>query len=50
MCRTCSRDFQTLAEQRYLGIVERGETIPWSEMRDDVLAIRGQRQAGYSRD
>jgi predicted transcriptional regulator len=28
------RDFQTVAEQRYLGMVERGETIPWSEMRD----------------
>jgi predicted transcriptional regulator len=79
------RDFQAVAEQRYLRIVEGGETIPWSEMhpligrpvRGDlrelvigrrargyvalyryvpeldtafVLAIRGQREAGYSRD
>lgn len=31
------REFQQIAEQRYARIVESGETVPWSVMRDYLM-------------
>lgn len=31
-------DFDAVAEQRYAGIVETGETVPWDEMRSYLQA------------
>lgn len=31
-------DFDAVAEQRYAGIVETGETVPWNEMRSYLQA------------
>ncbi|MGB5732816.1 MAG: CopG family transcriptional regulator [Thiohalocapsa sp.] len=36
--------FQEAAEQRYVRIVESGETIPWSSMRELII---GRRSRGY---